>query len=562
MPDAAADNRPPTTGSTTPYALAALALLLIGAAGHIAYLLYNCPLDLSGDEAHYWEWSRRLDLSYYSKGPLVAYIIALGRFLLADVSMRLMGNEVLAVRIPAIILSLLTGMGIFTLTLQTLRRPGVALGAVALTFTMPILAVGAILMTIDAPLACLYVWTLVCCTYALHTGRLWPWLLAGVMIALGILAKYTMVLVFPVIGLAILTEPPYRHYLRRPGPYLATAIGFCGLLPIVIWNIQHNWVSFRHVAGQAGVASGPSFDVGGVLNYVGGQLGVVGAVWLIAMAWAVVRFWSQPTRVAANPQQRADLRLLLYATLTPWTIFLIFSPLTKIQPNWPVLALITGTPLLALWLAHLRSSSQPRERRNANALMIVGATLGLATVVIMHRTEWVMPLMARLSPPESALNLTPLARLDPTARLRGWSQLGDAVGRQLDAAEQRGQTPFILTGNYQIASQVAFYTPTHPDVYCIQAALGFRQSQYDLWHPNPLSDPNAFVGRPCLYVGSRDPALFDVDEDGHVALPGAELAETVEHRVDGHALRIWPIWYCPSYAGLSPHLMEHVGTEY
>src|SRR5688572_14012601 len=51
------------------------AILLAGFGGHLLYLTANCPIDLSGDEAHYWDWSRRLDLSYYSKGPLVAYLI-------------------------------------------------------------------------------------------------------------------------------------------------------------------------------------------------------------------------------------------------------------------------------------------------------------------------------------------------------------------------------------------------------------------------------------------------------------------------------------------------------
>ncbi|MDH7499215.1 MAG: hypothetical protein QHH30_02355, partial [candidate division NC10 bacterium] len=35
------------------------------------------PLDLAPDEAHYWEWSRHLDISYYSKGPMVAFLIFL-----------------------------------------------------------------------------------------------------------------------------------------------------------------------------------------------------------------------------------------------------------------------------------------------------------------------------------------------------------------------------------------------------------------------------------------------------------------------------------------------------
>ena len=55
----------------------------------VALILYG-PVDLSGDEAQYWDWSRHLDWSYYSKGPGVAVAIRLGTALL--------GNTVLGVR--------------------------------------------------------------------------------------------------------------------------------------------------------------------------------------------------------------------------------------------------------------------------------------------------------------------------------------------------------------------------------------------------------------------------------------------------------------------------------
>ena len=72
--------RPPAVPILPVWACRLLAaMLILGAAGlHFAYLAHNCPLDLSPDEAHYWDWSRHLDLSYYSKGPLVAYLIRAG----------------------------------------------------------------------------------------------------------------------------------------------------------------------------------------------------------------------------------------------------------------------------------------------------------------------------------------------------------------------------------------------------------------------------------------------------------------------------------------------------
>src|SRR5436190_10535007 len=56
-----------------PASLWALIGGLLGA--RLLYLFALCPYNLIEDEAHYWEWSRRLDWSFYSKGPGIALAI-------------------------------------------------------------------------------------------------------------------------------------------------------------------------------------------------------------------------------------------------------------------------------------------------------------------------------------------------------------------------------------------------------------------------------------------------------------------------------------------------------
>jgi hypothetical protein len=480
------------------YGLVAGVLLCAGAAAHLWYLIHDCPLDLSGDEAHYWEWARRLDWSYYSKGPLVAYIIAGSRWLLAGWSERVVGNEALAVRSPAILLSLGTGLGLYTLTWQTLRAPRLALAAVALTFTIPILAVGAVLMTIDAPLAFCYVWALVAVQCGLRTRHLLPWML--------------------------------------------------GLVPILAWNAQHHWVSFRHVAGQAGVTGGHALDLLGPFSFLAGQFAVIGPIWFACLLCAVIAVWRSPHPEPSERHEVPALRLLLCASVTPWLVFLAFSLITKIQPNWPVLALLPGLVVLVGWLARLLRHAT--TRRMARGVIAAGVILGGVSVVMLHFTQWVMPALAWMARREPPWNLTPVAKYDPTARLRGWSELGRAVGR---AERLVAPGAFIITDDYQTASEIAFYCPGEPQVYCLQAALGDRQSQYDIWS-NPIRHPELFVGRPCIYVGALKPGLIGQGGFRHVALPGVRLAETVEHRVRGQLLRVWPVYVCDGFAGLPPEL--------
>src|ERR1043165_3972545 len=83
---------------------AVAALLIFGAATlRLAYLAYDCPLELAPDEAHYWDWSRHLDWSYYSKGPLVAWVIRASCEMFGSLSIRLTGSEMFAVRLPAVL---------------------------------------------------------------------------------------------------------------------------------------------------------------------------------------------------------------------------------------------------------------------------------------------------------------------------------------------------------------------------------------------------------------------------------------------------------------------------
>src|SRR5205085_3106439 len=97
-----------------------LAILLVFASAilRLLYLANHCPLDLAPDEAHYWDWSRHLDWSYYSKGPLVAYLIRAGCAVAGSWSQRLIGNEMLAVRLPAVVCGVLLLGSLYVLTVQ------------------------------------------------------------------------------------------------------------------------------------------------------------------------------------------------------------------------------------------------------------------------------------------------------------------------------------------------------------------------------------------------------------------------------------------------------------
>src|SRR6266853_489378 len=66
-----------------------LGAILAVMVGQILFLLVGCDWDFSGDEAEFWAWSRRLDWSYFARGPLIALVIRLGTELAGGASLAL-----------------------------------------------------------------------------------------------------------------------------------------------------------------------------------------------------------------------------------------------------------------------------------------------------------------------------------------------------------------------------------------------------------------------------------------------------------------------------------------
>src|SRR5262245_22056207 len=181
----------------------ATGLILASAALHV-WFIAHCPFDLAPDEAHYWHWSQKLDASYYSKGPLTAYLIRASCELAGDWSRSVCGTEAAAVRLPAVVCSSLLLAALYVLTVQCFGREPLATLVVAAALTMPAFSLGRTLMTIDAPYACCWGWALVLGHRAIFRNALPAWLALGLIVGAGILAKYTMVLFIASVGLYLL----------------------------------------------------------------------------------------------------------------------------------------------------------------------------------------------------------------------------------------------------------------------------------------------------------------------------------------------------------------------
>lgn len=454
--------------------LIALAVVLAGAALHCAYIITG-PLDLSGDEAHYWDWSRRLDVGYYSKGPMVAWLIAAGTALL--------GHTEIGVRIPAIILGIGTTMLLYTLVQRITRSHWPALLAILLFTAHPVLSAGGMIMTIDSPF--MFFWTLAALALwqAVNDCGRWWWIVAGVAGGLGFISKYTIVLLAAWFLLFMLISKRDRRHLATPWPYIAAVIALAICVPTLVWNAQHDWVSFRHTAQHnlsVGAHDTPR-DAPNPLPMLGVQaanpLLLTGLLW----AWGVgIRNWLR--------QHDRDQLFLLTMSLPVLLFMTAMGFKTTVQGNWPAPMYIGGCALLAVLLWQYAYQRTHKLHLHLRRLTVATIVVGIVLSILAHFTFIFYP-----------LGMNP--RLDPAHRLMGWAEMG----RQIGQLRNDHHLP-LAADDYQYAALAAFYTPGHPEVLCLN--LGRRQNQYDLW-PRPTLEP----GDDAIYAGTAVHKLANVFSD-------------------------------------------------
>lgn len=402
-------------------------------------LLYGSPYTLAPDEAHYWEWSRHLDWSYYSKGPTVALLIRLGVFWL--------GDTLWAVRLPALISSLVMAGSLFVAMLHVVS-PGTALLALVVLHTSAYFNGLGLGMTTDPP--CLALWALgfVALLRALEgeVNSRW-WYVLAVAWGLAALTKLTALVAFPGLLCAVLAVPRYRWCLKSCAFWAAFWGHFVFLLPVVFWNTQHGWVNVLHNSGHIASKDGAQIRLDYVFEFVGAQLGLIGPLLLpimVALPLALV--------IRERSERTDRIKLFLFPGILLLLICLSVSLYKRVYPNWSAPAYLYLTVAMAIAL------EQAREPFSKLMKWAVGLNV-------------VMLLVAYLVVLGFYLGITG-DRL-PTKKLVGWDVLGEYIH------ESFSDLP-VITERYDVGSAIAFYAPHHPTVLC--AVTGTRRmNQYDIW---------------------------------------------------------------------------------
>ncbi|KUP92394.1 ArnT family glycosyltransferase [Tritonibacter horizontis] len=297
-------------------------------------LLWASDADLFFDESQYWLWGQNLDFGYYSKPPLIGWVIRL----VTDMSG---SDSVVWIRAAA---PLCHGAAALALMAAARRLTDAeAALAVGLAYvSLPLIAVGSALISTDTILLPFWCAALLLWLRQLEAPNLRDAAVMGLCLGLGMLAKYAAAYFLLGAGIAALAVPASRLPLRH---LALTAVVFAAVIaPNVVWNMAHDFATVSHTADNVDwirQEAAPRLHFAALAEFLLSQGVVMGPVLFIGFIWAG---W----HAARHDDPRA--RWLLCMSLPILALVCAQALLSKAYANWAAMtypaALLLGVPFL------------------------------------------------------------------------------------------------------------------------------------------------------------------------------------------------------------------------
>ena len=416
--------------------------------------------DLFFDEAQYWTWSLEPAFGYYSKPPLIAWLIAL--------STGLCGTSEFCVRLPSPLIHTATAAAVFALGARLYSARTGFLAAVAFA-TLPGISLSAGIISTDVPL--LLCWALSLVGFAgliEERARWWPAIVLGLAFGFGLNAKYAMAYFALCAGIYIALTPERRWLLRDQRLWAGLALGVALIVPNLLWNATNKFATFTHTADNA-KWDGPLFHPGKALEFFGAQFGVFGPVLfgaLLVIAW---RWWKQGLR---------DPDRMLLAFCVPIVVIVTTQAfLSRAHANWAAPAYVSATVLVVATLEREIDQRWLRASWWISGVVMAVLVLGVANA-------------GRIALPGIG---------DPFVRTLGWNELAGETRAKLAAARILNR-PFasVITDERALTAELLYYMRDEPTP--VLAWLGGERPQdhYELKRPFGKGSPE-----PVLLVALR-----------------------------------------------------------
>jgi 4-amino-4-deoxy-L-arabinose transferase-like glycosyltransferase len=403
---------------------------------------------LGVDEAHYVLYGYFLDLSYFDHPPLVGWT----EFIFTS----LFGMNEFGARVPAIIIGIIASLSVYQLLLHVSNDSRVSLfGVIALNSAFIFNALFLMLMP-DTLLFALII-PIIFTTIAIEKeNRLKDWLILGVLLGLAGLAKYTAFLFVVAIIIYLIIKKRYELFIS---PKIVPSIIIASIMisPIIIWNIQHEWISFAFQAGH--VAGESHIDWEDFGASIGAQAG----------AYSPFLFPIAFYGLYKSLRSKNDILFLsgIFA-LVIISFFTYASLYNRALPHW--------TALFYLLMIPIGSAFLYQKANNWHRYIKYTVIFSFAISMILYL--------------ELIFKFIPLPDYQSLHRdIYGF----DTIMKEANALVKDNQA--IAVTNWSLASRAIYYNITYDsDVFLIDT----RNDQFDIWQKqSPL-------GRDLIFIDTHD----------------------------------------------------------
>lgn len=345
---------------------------------------YIGTYDLMFDEAQYWFWAKHPAWGYYSKPPVIAWLIA--------ASTALFGDTNFGAKMLSPLLALATGGVLYATALRMGHTTRVAAWVLITYITLPVVTGNSMFFTTDVPLRFFWAVALYGVMSAWTTKQARYWLLVGIASGLGLLSKYTMVAFAASTFFAMLSSRSLRPQLATAWPWLAVLLALLVVTPNLLWNAAHQFVTFTHTNDNVFSKSIQVYPED-MLNFMGSQFGMFGPILLVALLQNL-----RQMRHAPDAQS-----CMMHWFVWPLAIAgIVVSLLAGAQAHWISPVYLAGTLIVVPWLLDRRP-------------VWLHISLGLHLVVLV---------LFYLAP--TIIQYLPLKK-DPFVRAFVWNQVAEEV---------------------------------------------------------------------------------------------------------------------------------------
>lgn len=427
-------------------------------------LLAGAWTPLTFDEAYYWMWSKHLAGGYYDHPPMVAVVIRLGTMIAGDTEF--------GVRLVSVLLALPMSLAVYRTAMLLFGGHRIASSATLLLNATMMAAAGTMIVTPDAPLLVSSSFVLFTLAMVLSTGRGAWWIGVGIAVGLALLSKYTALFFGPAILIWLVAVPKLRRWLLSPWPYLGGVVAVAVFSPVILWNEDHQWVSFIKQLGRARI---DHFNPAFVAELIPTQ--IVFATPLVFILGAMGLY-------ALLRRDNGALPARTLINVMVWVIVAYFAwhaLHARVEANWfaPV---YPAFAIAAAVAAHVTRWKASRQRTVDFCLRWAGpaGVVMFALLVVQANT-----------------GLLSLYRRDATVRSVGVGFVD--LAREIEAARIRVGATCVLAPDYGTTGWLAFYLP--------KGTCVFQRDERIRWVNMPEPSPSDLAGK-LLLVGEQNAAAL------------------------------------------------------